>query len=230
MSDKTSVLVVEDHPLVLDGIVKILETYDKISVVGSASDGIPALELVRERQPDVVILDISLPSCSGLDLCPVFLNTSPKTRVVFLTMHVQSTYIRNALSCGALGYVLKSSPSEQLLEAINHVEKGEYYLSPEVNKVVIRRFMSPAQNSGMETESNSTSPHVNNILSPRELQILEIYLTGATSKEIARLLCLSPKTVDKHRANIFEKTKSRSPMELIRFAVENKMIDPQNWV
>ncbi|MEN8141991.1 MAG: response regulator transcription factor [Thermodesulfobacteriota bacterium] len=230
MSEKTTVLVVEDHPLVCDGIVKLLGLHDKYHVVGSSSDGVPALDLVRKHQPDVVILDISLSSCSGLDLCPVLLEASPETRVVFLTMYGQPAYIRKALSGGAMGYVLKSAPSQQLLDAIDHVDRGEFFLSPEVNKVVIDNFTGPAKTVGINTENDTISSQAKSMLSARELQVLEIYLTGSSSKEIARLLCLSSKTVDKHRANIFEKTKSRSHMDLLRFAIDNKMIDPQNWV
>jgi DNA-binding NarL/FixJ family response regulator len=227
MNEKTSIMIVEDHPLVLDGIKKTLNRSEEFHLTGSASDGAQAIDLVRKHQPDVLILDISLPTCSGLDLCPIVLESLPKTKVIFLTMHVQLSHIRKALKNGALGYVLKSAPVEQLIWAIRHALKGEFFLSPEVTKIVIRDFLGQGDSL---RNTNSHPSLFNNILTARELQVLEIYLTGASSKEIAQILCLSPKTIDKHRANIFEKTKSSSPVDVLRFAVEHNIVDLDNWV
>ncbi|MCK4839791.1 MAG: response regulator transcription factor [Desulfobulbaceae bacterium] len=227
MNEKTTILIVEDHPLVLDGIKKTLNHSGDFQLIGSASDGVEAIELARKHQPAVVILDISLPTCSGLDLCPIILESVPKAKVIFLTMHVQLSHIRKALKNGALGYVLKSAPVEQLLWAIRHALKGECFLSPAVTKLLIGDFLGQK-----DRPKDSTNPPslFNSPLTARELQVLEIYLTGASSKEIAQILCLSPKTVDKHRANIFEKTKSSSPVDLLRFAVEHNIVDLDNWV
>ena len=227
MSEKTSILIVEDHPLVLDGIKKTLGRSEDFQVVGSASDGVKAVELARKYQPNVVLLDISLPSCSGLDLCPVILESLPETKIVFLTMHIQLSHVRKALANGALGYVLKSAPAEQLIWAIKHARRGEYFMSPEVTKIVVRNFLG--QGDGLRNTTSQASLF-NNLLTARELQVLEIYLTGASSKEIGKILCLSPKTVDKHRANIFEKTKSKSTVDLLRFAVEHNIVNLDSWL
>ena len=226
MNVKTSILIVEDHPLVMEGIKKTINSVEEYKIVGCASDGVKAVNMARDLQPDVILLDISLPKASGLDLCPVILESSPVTKVVFLTMHLQLSHIRKALKNGAMAYVLKSAPSEQILQAINHVVRGEYYLSPQVNKIIIRTFLDQSDIS-LNTSGKSLS--AKKLLAERELQVLDIYLTGATSKEIGKILCLSPKTIDKHRQNIFEKTKSRSPVDLLRYAVDNDLIDLDNW-
>ncbi|MEN8142469.1 MAG: response regulator transcription factor [Thermodesulfobacteriota bacterium] len=225
----TNIVIIEDHPLVIEAIKQLFSKDESASIVGEAHTGEKAVELVRELKPDVAILDISLPDVSGLDLCPLFADASPETKVIFFSMHDQVSHVHRALSGGAMGYVLKSAPVDCLLEAVKEVVNGKYYLSPEVNQAVVKGFLgggSGASGKGSKSDSHSPLPGG---LSHREFQIIQLVLDGATNKRIAELLCLSPKTVEKHRANIMEKAKANTPMALFRFAIRNKIIDPGCW-
>ena len=223
-----NIVIIEDHPLVIEAIKQLFSKDETLSIVGEAHTGENAVDMVRQLKPDVAILDISLPDVSGLDLCPLFADVSPETRVIFFSMHDQVSHIHRALSGGAMGYVLKSAPVDCLLEAVNEVLNGKYYLSPEVNQAVVKGFLGGDTASGRGSNSDSPSPLPGG-LSHREFQIIQLVLDGATNKRIAELLCLSPKTVEKHRANIMEKAKANTPMALFRFAIRNKIIDPGCW-
>lgn len=224
----TRIVIVEDHPLVLGAVKLLFSDNGEMEVVGVAHTGEAAVGVVRNLKPDVVILDISLPDISGLDLCPLLLEVAPEVKVVFFSMHEESSYIHRALSSGAAGYVLKSASEGCLVAAVEQVRKGKYYLSPEVNQTVVKGFLGGEHSPG-KTRGKSGPPPLPGGLSPRELQILQLVLDGSNNKTIADLLCLSPKTVEKHRANIMEKAKSRTQMDLFRFAVKNKVLDPDCW-
>ena len=221
MGSEIDVVIIEDHPLVLEAIKQILAERKDILVAGCVSRGDEGLQLVREKRPKVVVLDISLPDVNGLDLCPLILEVSPETKVVFLTMHDQEPMIRRALNSGAVGYVLKSEKPDRIMVAIETVLKGKYYLSPDVNDTVIKGFLLDNKNS----EQLRALPTLPAGLSPRELQVLQMILGGAGNRQIAEMLCLSPKTVEKHRANIAEKTKAKTPMSLLRFAIKNNLVN-----
>jgi DNA-binding NarL/FixJ family response regulator len=224
----TSIVVVEDHPLVMEAVKQLFGKDEEMSVIGEDHSGEKAVDLVRDLQPDVIILDITLPEISGLDLCPLFLEVAPQTRVIFFTMHDQVSYVHRALNNGAMGYVLKSAPVDSLVSAVKHVNGGQYFLSPEINQVVVKGFLGGEQGSAQPSSKEGVKPLPGG-LSHREFQVLQLILDGSTNKRIADLLCLSPKTVEKHRANIMEKAKANTPMSLFRFAVRNKIIDPGCW-
>ena len=220
------VVMIEDHPLVLEAVKQLCVNRKDLSVIDCVSTGEAGLALVREKRPDVVILDISLPDVSGLDLCPLILEIAPETKIVFLSMHDQESHVRRALNSGAMGYVLKTDRPGRLLEAIDAVMKGKYYLSPEVNETVIKGYLGEK----LAVDGDAAQP---NLLLPaglshRELQVLQMILGGAGNKQIAGLLCISPKTVEKHRANIVEKTKAKTPMSLLRFAIKNNLVNMDN--
>jgi len=221
------VVMIEDHPLVLEAVKQLFLNRQDMTVIGCVSRGDEGLALTREQKPEVVILDISLPDVSGLDLCPLLLEVSPRTKVIFLSMHDQESYIRRALNSGARGYVLKTDKPDRILNAIDAVMRGKYYLSPEVNETVIKGFLSDGGFTG--TEPTNPSLPLPAGLSNRELQVLQMILGGAGNKQIAELLCLSPKTVEKHRANIVEKTKAKTPMSLLRFAIKHNLASIDNF-
>lgn len=224
----TRIVIVEDHPLVREAVKQLFSDNKQMSVIGEAHSGERAVEMIRDLQPDVVILDISLPDINGLDLCPLFLEVAPGTKVVFFSMHEEVSYVHRALSSGAIGYVLKSAPVSSLLDAVEHVRDGKYYLSPEVNQLVVKSFLG-GQYDPIKAKKKLSPTPLPGGLSNREFQILQLVLDGSTNKRIASLLCISPKTVEKHRANIMEKAKARTPMDLFRFAVKNKVVDPGCW-
>lgn len=221
-----SVVLIEDHPLVLEAVKQLVVNRKDMAIVACVSRGDEGLAAIREKRPDVVVLDISLPDVSGLDLCPLILEVSPGTKVVFLSMHEQESHIRRALNSGAMGYVLKTDKPDRLLVAIDTVMRGKYYLSPEVHETVIKGFLSDRITGSVE--QSKAVPTLPAGLSSRELQVLQMILGGAGNKQIAELLCLSPKTVEKHRANIVEKTKAKTPMSLLRFAIQNNLVNIDN--
>jgi two-component system response regulator NreC len=225
MGSMTRIVIVEDHPLVLEAVKLLFKDNTQMLVVGEAHSGEMAVSMVRNLKPDVVILDISLPDINGLDLCPLFLDVVPEVKVVFFTMHEEVAYIHRALSNGAIGYVLKSAPVASLVCAVEHARKGKYYVSPEVNQTVVKGFLDGGYDFGKAKEKLVAAPLPGG-LSHREFQVLQLILDGSTNKRIAELLCLSPKTVEKHRANIMKKAKSRTLMDLFRFAVKSKILDP----
>lgn len=224
----TNIVIVEDHPLVLEAVKQQFVASKRTTVVGEAHTGQVAVQMIRDLQPDVVILDISLPDINGLDLCPLFLEVAPETKVVFFSMHEEVSYIHRALSSGAIGYVLKSAPVSDLLDAVEHVRRGKYYLSPELNQMVVKSFLGREYDPVKAKAKFSPAPLPGG-LSPREFQVLQLVLDGSTNNRIAELLVISPKTVEKHRANIMEKAKAQTPMDLFRFAVKNKVMDPGCW-
>lgn len=220
------IVMIEDHPLVLEAVKQLFINRKDMKVIYCVSTGEEGLALVREKRPNVVILDISLPDVSGLDLCPLILEIAPDTKVVFLSMHDQESYVRRALNSGAMGYVLKTDKPDRLLDAIDMVMRCKYYLSPEVNETIIKGFLG--EKGAAIGEAAPNSPLLPCGLSHRELQVLQMILGGSGNKQIAELLCISPKTVEKHRANIVEKTKAKTPMSLLRFAIRNNLINIDN--
>jgi DNA-binding NarL/FixJ family response regulator len=220
------IVMIEDHPLVLEAVKQLFTNRKDITVIDCVSMGEEGLALVREKRPDVVILDISLPDVSGLDLCPLILEIAPETKVVFLSMHDQESYVRRALNSGAMGYVLKTDKPDRLLDAIDTVMRCKFYLSPEVNETVIKGFLG--EKGAAVGEVVPVGPLLPAGLSHRELQVLQMILGGAGNKQIAELLCISPKTVEKHRANIVDKTKAKTPMSLLRFAIKNNLVSIDN--
>jgi len=220
---ETRVVMIEDHPLVLVAIKQLIDNRPDLTAIAYAARGDEGLALVREHRPEVVILDISLPDVSGLDLCPLLLEVSPETKVIFLSMHDQEAHIARALKNGAKGYVLKTEKPDRLLTAIDTVMSGKYYLSPEVNEAVIKGFLSERRYGGaaqLPTQPRLPPPAG---LSKRELEIMQLILSGTGNRQIADLLCLSPKTVEKHRGNIMDKTKAKTPMAMLRFALKHQL-------
>jgi two-component system response regulator NreC len=218
------IVIVEDHPLVLEAVKQLFKDHARLSVVGAARSGEIAVDMVRNLRPDLVILDISLPDINGFNLCPLFLEIVPEIRVIFFSVHEDVAYIHRALSCGAYGYVLKSDPSDSLVTAVEQVSEGKYWLSPAVDQAVVDGFWGGECDSGQAEEKREGAPLASE-LSCREFQLLRLILDGLSNKRIAHLLCLSPKTVEKHRANIMEKANSHTPMDLFRYAVKNKIVD-----
>lgn len=224
----TRIVIVEDHPLVLKAVKHLFGENESMAVVGEAHSGKAAVDKARVLRPDVIILDISLPDINGLDLCPLFLDILPEVKIIFFTMHEEVSCIHRALGSGAIGYVLKSSRVDCLVEAVKQARKGKYYLGPEVNQTGVKGFLGRDYDPA-RIKDKSGAPPLPAGLSAREFQILQLVLDGSTNRKIAELLCLSPKTIEKHRANIMEKSKSRTPMDLFRFAVKNQIIDPEGW-
>jgi len=197
------VLLVDDHPLVREGLVARMEGLADIEVVGQAGDAAQALERVAECRPNVVLMDIGMPGTSGIELTSMLLARQPDLIVLMLSMYDSAEYAQRAMAAGARGYVLKDSPSAEILAAIRNVFAGGTYLSPALAQ---RLFRTPATRVA---------------LSAREQQILGLLGQGRSSKQIARTLAIGVRTVETHRQNIRRKLELAGQAELIKYAVEH---------
>jgi DNA-binding NarL/FixJ family response regulator len=206
------ILLADDHAVVRQGFRMILSAHPDLEIVGEAGNGREAVELAAKLRPDVVVMDVAMPELNGIEATRRLTAENPHTRVVALSMHKDSVYVREILRAGARGYLLKDSVADDLVAAIHAVAGGEGYLSPAVSNAVLDDYRK----------------HVTNpidLLSSREREVLQMLAEGKTNKEIAVTLNLSVYTVDAHRGRIMEKLNVHSINELVRFAVRNGLVD-----
>jgi len=211
----TSVIVVDDHQIVREGIVKLLEDRPEFQVVGQASDGEEAVDAVLEKKPDVVVMDIRLPRLSGIDATRRILKRGSNTKVLMLSAHDGRNYVEQALRAGASGYLVKNSSFEELVGAIAAVQTGASYLSPAVTRQVVDAIARPGE----------TSPSGAAMLTDREREVLQLIAEGMSSKEIAPVLGVSLKTVDSHRSNLMDKLDIHKVSGLVRFAIRMGLVE-----
>ncbi len=207
-----NVLLADDHVMVRKGFRLILETQSDIRIVGEASNGREAVELAEKLQPDVIVMDVAMPELNGIEATRRIITAAPRARVLALSMHKDSVYVREILRAGARGYLLKDAIDNDLLNAVRAVARGEGYLSSAVSDAVLSDYRK----------------HVRDpldLLSSREREVLQMIAEGKTNKDIANSLNLSVYTVDAHRGKIMEKLNLHSTGELVRFAVRNGLIE-----
>ncbi|MDR5694274.1 MAG: response regulator transcription factor [Armatimonadota bacterium] len=210
------VLIVDDHTLVREGIRLLLESAPHIEVVGEAGDGLEAIEKVRQLKPDVVIMDVAMPRLGGVEATRRIKEEFPMVQVLALTIHDNEEYLFQMLQAGACGYVLKKARPEELIAALEAAERGEVYLSPGMAKSLVEDYLKRVE-AGEEEDSYHR-------LTDREREILKLIAEGYTNPEIARMLHLSVKTVQAHRAHIMEKLNLHRPAELIKYAIRKGLI------
>jgi two-component system response regulator NreC len=216
------VVVADDHGILLEGLRLLLDSTQDVEVVAHAGSGFEALEKIREHRPDVILLDIAMPEINGLELISIIKSIAPDTRVVILSRYEKEAYVHQALSAGASGYVVKGAPSSELIDAIRHARSGKYFLSSQIQTNVIRSFLD-------NTEGQPKNDTNISALSEREAQIFKLLIEGNTSRQIANILCISSKTVDKHRTNIARKIGIDNPVKMLQFAVRQGLVDPEIW-
>src|SRR5580693_6508311 len=212
MREKIHILLADDHAIVRQGFKMILAAQPDMEIVGEAGNGREAVELAEKLRPEVVVMDVSMPELNGIEATRRLAASTPHTRVVALSMHKDSVYVREMLRAGARGYLLKDSGAADLVSAVRLVASGEGYLSPAISNAVLDDYRK----------------HVTNpidLLSTREREVLQMLAEGKTNKEIAVVLNLSVYTVEAHRGRIMEKLNVHSINELVRFAVRNGLID-----
>ena len=206
------ILLADDHAVVRQGFKMILGEQPDMEIVGEAGNGREAVELAASLRPDVVVMDVTMPELNGIEATRRLTAENPHIRVVALSMHKDSVYVREILRAGARGYLLKDSVADDLVAAVRAVAGGEGYLSPAISNAVLDDYRK----------------HVTNpidLLSSREREVLQMLAEGKTNKEIAVTLNLSVYTVDAHRGRIMEKLNVHSINELVRFAVRNGLVD-----
>jgi two-component system, NarL family, invasion response regulator UvrY len=209
------VLLADDHSIVRAGLRRIVEESGDMAVVAEAADGREAIKLVVADAPDVAVVDISMPGIDGLEVVSRLKNSHPGLPVLVLTMHEEAQYIVRAIEAGAMGYLTKQSAPEQLVTAIRRVCSGQRYMTDEATEALALRI---ARGTRDRTPLDT--------LSMRELQVLRRLAMGHTNREIAQAYSLSIKTVDTYRARLLKKLDLRNNAELIRFAIQNHLIEP----
>jgi DNA-binding NarL/FixJ family response regulator len=203
------ILLTDDHALVRAGFRAILQKIEGFAVVGEAGDGIEALRLIESEKPDVVLLDITMPGLSGLEVASRISQKWPGVRAIMLSMHASEEFVLMALRAGAAGYLIKEAGPEELETAIRTVASGETYLSPSVSKHVVSGYLQRVR-----TPSNPVDQ-----LTPRQKEVLQLIAEGMTNKEIARRLNISGKTVESHRTQLMERLDIHDIAGLVRFAI-----------
>lgn len=208
MTDKIRILIVDDHPIVRSGLHSLLMAESNIEVVGEAADGKEGIEKTEALHPNVVLMDISMPSVDGLNATRQIKSKFPEIQILVLSMHRSDEYFFEMLRAGASGYILKTAKTSDVLEAIRVVNKGEVFLYPEMAQKLVRGYLKLT-----DWESETLT-----ILSPREKEILFLIAEGYSSKNIAEKLVISPSTVYSHRSNLMSKLGLDKRHELIEYA------------
>lgn len=219
-TDKIKIILVDDHYIVRNGIRALFDDVDEIEVIGEASNGIEAISKVAELRPDIAILDISMPQMNGLDAAEIIHNQYPETKTLIMSMHDNKEYILRSLEVGADGYLLKDSSKEEIIKAIKTVSEGEKYYSGSVSGILVSGYMNVIANpTGIDFEKKKS------IISKQEKSILAHLIHGRNSREIAEELTLSVRTVDNHRARMMKKLGVKNAVELVKMAMEEKLLE-----
>jgi DNA-binding NarL/FixJ family response regulator len=222
VTDKTRIVIIDDHPMFREGLKAIIARDHRYRVVGEADRARTGLARARELRPQVVIVDISLPDQSGIELTRDLRRHLPESRVLIVSMHARIDYIVDAFQAGALGYVVKDAASDRLLKGLETVSRGGYYLDRSVSHEVVEKLMkSPAP------PPSATGGY--DALTPREQEVMRLLAEGFRVREIAARLFISPKTVENHRANLMRKLDIHSTIDLVRYAARLGLIDLDLW-
>ena len=207
-----TVILADDHPVVRDGLCFLLNAQSDIKVVGTADNGHEAVQLAEKLNPNVAVMDIAMPLLNGIEATQQITTSCPHTRVMILSIHFTSVHIQRALQAGAMGYLLKESAGEEVVEAIRTVHEGRRYLSRKIAETVVEDYVR--QGGGDVLEG----------LSPRERQVLQLIAEGKTSAEAAQILYLSVKTVETYRSRFMQKLGLKDMTALVKFAIQHGII------
>jgi len=207
------VILADDHPVVRDGIRAVFDRKAKnIEIIGEATNGKEVLEMAQKHRVDIYILDIAMPVLNGIETAERLMKMDPKSKIIMLSIHDEKTFVEKALKCGARGYILKESATEEVIRAIHEIYRGKYFLSPGVSKFIVQRTLGKRGHYRRHEEIAT--------LTRREKEILQLIGEGLTNKEIARQLNISSNTVHVHRNHIMTKLGIHKQAALIRYAIK----------
>lgn len=215
MSRKIKLIIADDHRIVREGIRSLLDGKENIIVIGEAENGREAVRQAKELSPDIMLMDIAMPLLNGLEATKQIRRDCPTVKVIALTVHDDEEYIRSMLSAGAMGFITKYAASDELIQAIRSVHQGEMALSPAITRLVVEDFLRWADVENKNSDN----------LTPREREVLQLIAEGYKNKDIADILKISIKTVRAHRSNIMQKLDLHSQGELIKYAIQKKIIE-----
>ncbi|MFY0625299.1 MAG: response regulator transcription factor [Reichenbachiella sp.] len=214
---KTSILVVDDHSLVREGIITMLSIYDDFEIIGDAESGEEALKKIESDLPDVVLLDINMPGMNGIETAKQIIADFKSVKIIILSMEVTQDHISEAIKAGVSGYLAKDTKKETLAEAIRKVMAGEQFFGEKVSQVIFKGFYKQSKGERVASE--------NKVLSKREVEVLQQIASGLSNREIADKLFISIRTVDAHRNHIMQKLNLKSTAQLVKYAIKEKLID-----
>lgn len=216
---KTSVIIADDHTIVRDGIKALLSEQEDIVIIGEASNGSELFRLLSLTTADIILLDISMPDLSGIEICERLRTEYPQIKVLFLSMYTTEEYIFNAIKSGAHGYLPKNISQPELLEAIRSISQGREYFNETISNIILKSYINKAKNAETENDIREHS------LSKRELEVLRLFAEGFSNSEIGTRLFISPRTVESHKNHIMQKINLKSPVDLIKFAIKNHIVE-----
>lgn len=206
MNNKIRIIIADDHPILTQGVSQILSTKDNLEIIGQATDGKTALEIIRKDKPDLAILDVQMPVMDGFEVAKIVKQENLETKIIFLTMFNEEAFIKKVFEIGIKGYILKESAVIDILKCIDAVSQGNYYLSPQVSHFLLNM-------------NSREKPVLKDELTPSEKNILSLIGKGKSSKEIAEELFISSKTVENHRSNICKKLGITGNSALLKYAL-----------
>ena len=216
MNDPIRILLVDDHMVVRVGLKALIDAEPDLRVVGEAGNGVEGVEKTRTLQPDVVVMDISMPEMDGLEATRRIRQENPAAQVLILTVHAQERYLFPVLKAGAAGYVLKSTVDTELLDAIRSVARGDAFLYPSATRMLLEDYLNQRQ-SGRSADAYET-------LSEREREVLKLIALGHTAAQVGDQLALSPKTVETYRGRIMDKLFLSSRVDLVKYALARGLL------
>ncbi|MDX9769654.1 MAG: response regulator transcription factor [Tenuifilaceae bacterium] len=219
MKAKISLALVDDHHLVRDGIKSLIEGVEHIDVVIEASNSDELLAKLEEVEPQIAIVDISLPGLSGIEITKILSSRYPNLKVIILSMHTTQEFIFNAIKAGAKGYLPKNITQIELVDAIDGVNAGNEYFSKEISEIILKNYLKQIKNPDRVDEYQEQK------LTSRESEILKLVAEGYSNQLIADKLCISVRTVESHKNHIMQKLELSSTVELVKYALKNKIID-----
>lgn len=214
---KIRILLADDHTILRAGLKMMLNAQPDMEVVGEAQDGRQAVQEAQRIQPDVILMDITMPELNGIEATKQIKRIMSDVRILVLTMHEHDEYVFQALRAGAAGYMLKEAADTELITAIHVIKSGQFYLSPTAQSVVVGDYLQRVR-TGEERDSYSS-------LTEREREILKLVAEGHTNNQIAERLVISPKTVDTHRTHIMDKLNLHSRAELVKYAMRRGLLE-----